>query len=161
MEGGLKARSWRARMLALHFQDRIFMESNCTDEVIQLHHFFEEWLDGTLAKTRANYERLTAVMNPQFQIISPDGKTTAYEGLLAELWQAQHSRPGFRLWVKEVAVRPLSPQLALATYEEWQEIEGKVTARVSTAVFRQQANTPNGVEWLHVHETWLDVKGET
>jgi hypothetical protein len=60
--------------------------------------------------------------------------------------------------VKEVAVRLLSPQLALTTYEEWQEIEGKVTARVSTAVFKQKANTPNGVEWLHVHETWLEVR---
>jgi hypothetical protein len=134
------------------------MESSCRDEVIQLHQFFEEWLGGTLAKTRANYERLTAVMNPEFQIISPDGKMTATDPLLAGLWQAHDSRPGFRLWVKEVAVRLLSPQLALTTYEEWQEIEGKVTARVSTAVFKQKANTPNGVEWLHVHETWLEVR---
>jgi hypothetical protein len=134
------------------------MEVNCKDEVIQLHEFFEAWLGGALVKTQTNYERMTAVMNPEFQIISPDGKVTVYEPLLADLWQAHDSRPGFRLWVKEVAVRLLSPQLALATYEEWQEIEGKVTARVSTAVFRQKNNTPNGVEWLHVHETWLEIR---
>ena len=134
------------------------MESSCRDEVIQLHQFFEEWLGGTLVKTQTNYERLTAVINPEFQIISPDGEMTATAPLLAGLWQAHDSRPGFRLWVKEVAVRLLSPQLALTTYEEWQEIEGKVTARVSTAVFKQKANTPNGVEWLHVHETWLEVR---
>lgn len=133
------------------------MEANCRNEVIQLHHFFEEWLGGTLAKTRANYERLTAVMNSDFQIISPDGQVTACEPLLADLWQAHHTRPDFSLWAKEVTVRPLSAQLALVTYEEWQEIEAKVTARVSTAVFRQKGNTPNGVEWLHVHETWLKI----
>jgi hypothetical protein len=134
------------------------MKSKCKDEVIQLHQFFEEWLGGALTKTRANYERFTAVMNTDFSIISPDGKATAYEPLLAGLWQAHDSRLNYRLWVKEVAVRPLSSRFALVTYEEWQEIVGKVTARVSTAVFHQKANTPNGVEWLHVHETWLDIR---
>ena len=133
-------------------------KSGCKDEVMQLHQFFEEWLGGALTKTRENYERLTAVMNSDFNIISPDGKVTAYEPLMDGLWQAHDSRPDFRLWVKEVAVRPLSSRFALVTYEEWQQITGKVTARVSTAVFRQKANTPNGVEWLHVHETWLDIR---
>ena len=134
------------------------MKANCHDEVVQLHQFFEEWLGGKLAKTQTNYERLTAVINPDFHIISPDGQVTIYEPLLAGLWQAHASRPNFRLWVKEVTVRPLSSQLALTTYEEWQEIVGKVTARVSTAVFRQKANAPHGVEWLHVHETWLQIR---
>ena len=45
-------------------------------------------------------------------------------------------------------------ELALATYEEWQEIDGKINARLSTVLLRAKADAPNGVEWLHVHETW-------
>ena len=130
---------------------------NCTDEVVGLHQFFEEWLGGKLAQTRGNFERLTAVMHPNFHIISPEGKITAYESLMVGLWQAHNSRPSFRLWVKEVVGRPLSAGITLVTYEEWQEIAGKVNGRVSTAVFQQKADTPNGVEWLHVHETWLQI----
>ena len=33
--------------------------------------------------------------------------------------------------------------------------DGTITGRVSTAVFRERADTPNGLAWLHVHETWL------
>ena len=131
------------------------METNCRDEVVDLHQFFEDWLGGKLAKTEENYERLRSVMNPDFRIISPEGHMTNCESLLAGLWQAHNSRPGFRLWVKEVKSKVLSPELSLVTYEEWQEIEGVVNARVSTAVFGQKAAAPHKVEWLHVHETWL------
>ena len=133
------------------------MDVRCCDEVVQLHEFFEGWLGGGLANTEANFERLTAVMSPDFRIISPEGTVTDYESLLAGLRQGHNARPGFRLWVKQVEGRLLAPDLALVTYEEWQEIEGVMNARVSTAVFRQKPTAPNGVEWLHVHETWLPV----
>lgn len=136
------------------------MEVNCRDEVVDLHQFFEDWLGGKLANTEENFARLTAVMHPDFHIIGPEGTVTNYEALMASLRQAHNSRPGFRLWVKAVVARPLAAELALVTYEEWQEIEGKVNGRVSTAVFRQKANAPHGVEWLHVHETWLESGAE-
>ena len=133
------------------------LEENCTREVIALHQFFEDWFKGILADTDENYARLTAVLHPTFHIINPNGTITDYPDLVAGLRQGHGSRPDFRLWVEKVMVRPLSPTLALVTYEEWQEIAGKVTARVSTAVFQQAANTPHNVQWLHVHETWLAV----
>ncbi|MFX0092506.1 MAG: hypothetical protein ACFFBD_12150 [Candidatus Hodarchaeota archaeon] len=43
----------------------------------------------------------------------------------------------------------------MTTYEEWQEIDGQTIARLSTALFRKCFDAPNGVEWLHAHETWL------
>ena len=52
-------------------------------------------------------------------------------------------------------VRSVSDKLALATYVEWQEVEGQTNSRLSTALFRGKVGTPNNVEWLHVHETWL------
>ena len=33
------------------------------------------------------------------------------------------------------------------------------TARLSTVSFRQQPNCFNGLEWVHVHETWLPDMG--
>jgi hypothetical protein len=46
--------------------------------------------------------------------------------------------------------------LTVATYEAWQRhADGTVTGRLSTVVFRDQAGTPNGLVWAHVHETWL------
>jgi hypothetical protein len=51
--------------------------------------------------------------------------------------------------------------MLLATYEEWQVIEGETRGRLSTALFRNREGTPNGIEWVHLHETWMsDSKSE-
>jgi hypothetical protein len=47
-------------------------------------------------------------------------------------------------------------ELILATYEEWQKIEGKVTTRISSVLFQNSNITPNGLLWFHVHETWIN-----
>ena len=44
---------------------------------------------------------------------------------------------------------------ALVMYEEWHSLKGEESARLSTVLFEKRAGAPNGVAWLHVHETWL------
>ena len=63
--------------------------------------------------------------------------------------------PPFRIWIESFQPRLVAGNLALVTYEEWQEVEGRVTGRLSSALFREMETAPKGVEWLHVHETWL------
>lgn len=41
------------------------------------------------------------------------------------------------------------------TYEEWQDTGQGERGRISSVLFRRRERAPNGVEWLHVHETWI------
>jgi hypothetical protein len=43
------------------------------------------------------------------------------------------------------------------TYIEKQERAGIKTARRATALFTESSSTPNGVEWCHLHETWMQT----
>ena len=52
-------------------------------------------------------------------------------------------------------VHPAEDGTFVAAYEEWQTKDGPPKGRSSTAVMRPRAGTPNGLEWLHVEETWL------
>jgi hypothetical protein len=62
----------------------------------------------------------------------------------------------FRIWIEQPAARRLSGDLWLVTYEEWQnDGVGQINGRLSSALFTARAGMPNGVAWLHVHETWL------
>lgn len=47
------------------------------------------------------------------------------------------------------------PELDLGTYEEWQTTGGVATGRLSTAVMRSVPGFPNGLAWVHLHETRL------
>ena len=135
------------------------MNAMCHAEVEQLHTFLEGWLGGTLPATADAFRRFRDVMAAEFEIISPDGKATGRVALIAGL-EASHGAhkertSPFRIRITAYAGRSLTPDLHLATYQEWQMIDGRNRGRLSSVLFRRRAGTPNGVEWVHLHETWL------
>ena len=127
-------------------------------EVIELHQFFQDWFNGVLTDTPAAFARFAEVMAPAFVIVMPDGRAIPREPLLSGLAQAYGSwqtRGHGRIEIKNFEVRQTLADGVIATYEEWQVIEGQETARLSTVVFGHQPALKNGVVWRHVHETWL------
>lgn len=132
--------------------------ARCKREVEELHHFFEQWFTGQLS-TESEFERLTCVLAPGFELIAPHGARAPREGVLSgvknTLGVFAADAQSFRIWIENVQLRHHEGDLCLVTYEEWQEHNGKTNGRLSTALFRNQANTPNGVAWLHLHEVAL------
>ena len=136
------------------------MDDRCRREVEELHRFFADWFTGALADDDAAFARLGAALADDFEIVSPDGRTTARQALLTGLRRAHRSRgPGFRIRVDGYRGRQLSPELLLATYQEWHEDGAERRGRLSSALFGRRSDGPNGVTWLHVHETWLPGAG--
>ncbi|MHC4340650.1 MAG: hypothetical protein ACYSX0_10630 [Planctomycetota bacterium] len=131
------------------------MKERCRREIEELHHFFEEWFTGGIERSDAAWRRLEGVLGAEFELICPRGNRTGRESLLDTLGAAHGSRvPGtFRIQVNGYRGRSPGPGLWLATYEEWQVVEGETNGRLSTALFGERAETPNRVEWLHLHET--------
>jgi len=135
------------------------MKKRCRDEVVQLHRFFQDWFNAALPPTDEAFRRFESVMAERFMIISPNGVLSERTELVERLREAhgiwrQNSRPG-RIWIENLQVRHTVGSQAMMLYEEWQEIEGETRGRLSTAVLQRRDGTPNGVEWLHVHEVWL------
>lgn len=129
-------------------------------EIEELHRFLVGWLGGTLPRTEAAFAAFASVLAPEFTIVSPRGGVTERAALLGELEAAHgvHGGPGkaFAIRIENVTLRHDGDGLALFTYEEWQEFGGAVAnARISTVLFGRDAAAPNGLVWLHLHETWL------
>lgn len=135
------------------------MDRRCQQEVHELHQFFEDWFNAVLPPTEDVFRRFEAVMEDRFMIISPNGERTERAELVERLRAAhgiwrQNTEPG-RIWIENLQVRHTVGTQAMVVYEEWQEIEGEARGRLSTALFERREGTPNGVEWLHVHEVWM------
>lgn len=135
------------------------MSARCHQEIIDLHRFFVDWFAGQLPRTDAAFARLNDVLAEGMVLISPAGAIQRRDQILSWIGGAYGTRkeatPPFRIWIEQFQLHHQVGRLALVTYEEWQEIEGETTARLSSALFREKEGTPHGVEWLHVHETWL------
>jgi hypothetical protein len=137
------------------------MQEQYATEIRELHQFFQDWFTGAIGQSEENFSRVTSGMNEHFALISPDGTLAEYPTVISWLRDGYGSRPNFHLWTDKIVMRHQAGDLALATYEEWQEIDGKINARLSTALLQTKAGAPNGVEWLHVHETWLPADSRT
>jgi len=125
-------------------------------EIIQLHQFFQDWFNGEIEPSEENFSRLSDVLADSFKLVSPDGQVLQRKPLLDGLEQAHNTRRGMRIWIEDMRVLHWFDELVLAIYQEWQQIEGKTTSRLSSVLFVRKPGTPNGLEWLHVHETWME-----
>ena len=127
------------------------------NEIIELHQFFQDWYNNQLSPTNENFARCADVLDPEFSIIFPSGDNVLCQTLFDKLRNAHNSHTAMRIWIENIQVLHQIGDLILATYEEWQEIEGKVTTRLSSVFFQKAPSTPNGLRWLHVHETWINA----
>jgi len=132
------------------FRDR------CEDEIVGLHRFFQRWYLGECDPHGEEFSRVSDVLTEDFRMVNPDGVQVARSDLLSGL-RARHGtkREGFQIEIENVTYRMLGRGLAAVTYEEWHEEGRHRKGRLSTAIFRDHDDAPNGVEWVHVHETWL------
>ncbi|NJN83341.1 MAG: DUF4440 domain-containing protein [Caldilineaceae bacterium] len=131
------------------------MIDHCRSEIKQLHRFFEQWFQATIPNTDEAFARLPAVIHPSFALISPEGSRTERQALLTWIRNTHGARPSLRLWTEQIEPVYVETDLALLVYHEWQEGEAARSARISSALFRRAADAPCGVQWVHVHETWL------
>lgn len=134
----------------------------CQREVLGLHQFFEDWFAGRLDAGPSSFARCSSVLAPEFTLINPDGERTDCADLLERLEGAHGhaSQTYFHIRIADVASRRLADGLWLVTYQEWQETDGFITARWSTAILREAPATENGLVWLHVQETWIAAEDE-
>ncbi|MEQ9642432.1 MAG: hypothetical protein RIM84_20560 [Alphaproteobacteria bacterium] len=135
------------------------MEQACEKEIVELHDFLRDWLAGALPRTPAAFARFKTVMGDGLQVISPRGTVTGQADILSEFEAAhgamRHAGDDFRIWVENCRpVRKIGDH-ALLTYEEWHAVGDDKSARLTTVLFGPREGAPNGVAWLHVHETWL------
>lgn len=132
--------------------------TRCRREVLELHQFFEDWFMGRVGDDDASYARFTSVMAEGFEIVSPKGFVTERALLFDGLRQThgRNRRTPIRIWIRNIQGRVIAEDLYLVRYEEWQEAYGETTARLSSAILQRREGAPNGVDWLHVHETWLE-----
>ena len=138
-------------------EDGSTLEERCRAEVYELHHFLEVWSNAELPPTDEAFARFGDVIAQSFLIIDPDGETAGRDPIV-EAIRAAHGRwreaPG-RIRIENFRLHQSGSDYALATYEEWHEVGGESIGRLSSVLFGPNAQTPNRLEWLHLHEVWI------
>lgn len=131
------------------------MTTDYEQAVVSLHGFIADWLAGRVDD--AAFSRFESALAPEFRIVSGDGDVTQRDRFLAGFRDARDTESAdFRIDVRNVRTRPVGDGLAVATFEEHHG-GADSSVRVTSALLRADADAPDGVAWLHVHETPLDA----
>ena len=117
-------------------------------EVRDLHAFFGRWYSGVADPSE--FSRLD-VLADTFVMIGPDGRKAGV-GEVREMIRSSYGQRPIDFTIKNITVRC---DVVVGTYEEWQTASGVTTGRLSTAVMMPAPHQPNGLQWVHLHETWL------
>lgn len=131
------------------------MRDHVQQEIEELHQFFQDWYNGVLPQSNEAFARFADAMALGFTIIFPSGNVMRREPLVEALYKSYDGRDGFRIWIKNVQIHQKVGDVIVASYQEWQRDQEQTTARLSSVILERDSNAPNGLRWLHVHETWL------
>lgn len=136
------------------------MLNKCHREVKELHQFFEGWFTAQIPHVDKMLERVSTVLSDDFQLITPEGHLLTRDDLLEQLkksYGSQADRDKYKIEVTNFDGRALAEDgvIFLTTYQENQYINDEHNIRLSSSLFRSKPDTPNQVEWIHVHEVWL------
>ena len=124
-------------------------------EVVELHEFFCAWLrphNGSQLDP-ARFERAFA---PEFRLVGPDGRARECGTIIAWLHDLKGGRGAdFRMEVSDFRAVWSQGDAILLEYVETQYLQGKTTQRQSTALLKRAPDSPIGLVWVHLQETWL------
>lgn len=127
----------------------------CVREVIEIEAFFADWISGRLPKTDAAFARFSDVLADSFLLIGPTGREISRAALLEYFSTSHGADPSIKRWVEDARVRHETETYCVVTYREGQTgVRRTVTSTISV-LFTPDADAPNGVRWLHIHETPL------
>ncbi len=126
------------------------MTDTAMDEVIRLHEFFEAWYAGEPGRSIAEF---TDALDDQFSIVSPNG-TVMTRGEIADAVAGGFQTHRIEITVENFDITEIGSTV-VCRYDEVQTSNGSQTRRVSTAVFERDTETPGGLRWITVHETWV------
>jgi hypothetical protein len=137
--------------------DSIGLFDRASTEIVALHRFFVEWYDKATADT-ADFGLFERAMGPGMQMIPPSGAILDRDAVVHYVRANRGSLDGgFAITIDEIRPAWQADGAIAVTYMERQERAGIKTSRRASAIFIKSSSAPNGVEWRHLHETWMQT----
>lgn len=135
---------------------RLLDNGSAKREVIEFNLFLEMWLCGHIPDSDQNYERVVEVIDNGATMIYPWGRQSSLKESL-DLVRQKHglmSGKNFMTWIDNIEEKKLADGVYLVTWESWEKLNGgEHKGYYATAILLSKEKTPNGVQWLRVHET--------
>ena len=97
--------------------------------------------------------RLETCFSDNMYLISVSGRKIAKHELIKGIKLSYGSTKEASYWAENTTIEELGEGYYLAIFTEHRKTKGTTNSRISTSIFVPNQNAPNGVQWLHIHDT--------
>lgn len=126
-------------------------------EVVEQHRFFVDWFVEERAG-RVDFDRFDRSMGDGFCMITPSGSVLDRDAVIDYVRACRATCDAeFTISIEDVWPGWQTTDAIVVHYIEAQLRGGKHSRRQASAIFTLSASAPEGVEWRHLHETWLQA----
>lgn len=126
-------------------------------EILDFHRFFVCWYDAATAD-RTDFGRCEQVFGQGFHMIPPTGRVFDRSQTIELIRSNRATFNGnFAIDIEAIHSGWESADTIVMTYIEAQVRAGKSSRRQASALFTTSSSAPHGVEWRHLHETWVQM----
>lgn len=123
-------------------------------EIEELHDVFEAYFSGL----ENSLARVESALGSPFAIVGPSGEETDRRTTLERLAAGHGHAQGLTISTADHRLLHRTDEVLVAAYTEQHDwADGRSSQRLSTVIFTIDADAPNGLRWLRVHETWLST----
>ena len=132
------------------------LEASAEHAAIQSEMFLEAWISGRIERSHG-VGRFGEVLAPGFHIVGPSGELLSRRELLDYLVEQHGTDPGTRRWVENPRTWSVGDALAVVLFDERQVRDAQELASRVSILCEAAPSAPDGVRWLHVHESRIAV----
>jgi hypothetical protein len=126
-------------------------------EIVELHAFFVDWFVES-DRPAPDFARFEKAMASDMTMIPPEGEILDRASVVDHVRSARGKvAPGFSIEIQDIWSAFEDEMSILACYVEVQWRNGQWSRRRSSVLLTRNSSAPLGVEWRHLHETWLQA----
>jgi len=124
--------------------------------------FYERWRRAEVQKSEQSMQKLRLSFYPLGIIVHPSGFEQPLHQYMDGVERSYGDKQGtkFRVWLDRVSSAQIGVDIWLVKFDKW-ELSGEERECCLTTVLlgSKQTEVPDGLIWMHVHQTLLDKAG--
>ena len=126
-------------------------------EIVELHDFFVDWFVAD-ERPAPDFARFADAMAADVTMIPPEGEILQRAAIIEHVSSARGTvAADFSIRIEDIWPAWENGDAILVCYVEVQWRNGGSSRRRSSVLLSKNSSAPLGVEWRHLHETWLQM----
>ncbi|KAL8114794.1 sucrose-phosphatase 1-like isoform X3 [Apium graveolens] len=130
-------------------------------EIVMFYLFYEKWRKAEVEKTEQSLHKLKSLCHSMAIFVHPSGVKRPLKHSIDDVVMLHGDKKGkpFSVWVDQVYSAEIASNTWLVKFYKWELCDEEKYCCLTTVLLSLKTEEPDGLMWLHMHQTWLEGRG--